>query len=195
MAGIARDLGTAIIRLMAAFPDDRRDTKLTLGVYADGLSGIDHELITRAVARAVRELKHFPSVADIREFCDTERINIALEGKRPVVDDGPPFVAWSKEGVGLRREGESDEVMIWRMRVRFFRSPTQTSASRKNPHGYWAETWGPKPTEEGCRAPREILLEFGFAPVIETRSKPTQQDIDRVRAIVAGLEPRDQAAE
>ena len=70
MAGIARELGQLIVKLMAAFPDARRDAKVTMAVYAEALDDIAIGSLEVAVNRAIREVKFFPAVAELREFAD-----------------------------------------------------------------------------------------------------------------------------
>lgn len=193
MAGIAHDLGSSIIRLMVAFPDARRDGKFTLQVYADGLNGIRPEIIDRAVRRSIETVKFFPSVAELRELCDTEALHVAIESAQPARDSGKPFTAWSKAGEGLKRMGEDDEAMLWRMRVRGFHK-RRAAEPRGKRRPYWPDTWGPAPDQSGCRAPAYILREFDFEPIVEPKaSERTAEDVARVRRIVAGLDLDDHA--
>lgn len=191
MAGIARDLGTSILRLIAAFPDDRRDAKMTLAVYADGLRGIRPDAVDRAVRTVIETLQFFPTVADLRERCEGEVVRIALESKQPPRDDGKPFVAWTKDGVGLKRMGEDDEAMLWRMRVRGF-VKRMAAAPRSKRRPYWPDAWGPAPDRAGCRSPAYILREFDLHPIVEQKeSARSASDVARVRAVIAGLELDD----
>jgi hypothetical protein len=173
MAGAAITTATVIIRLLTAFPDARRDGKMTLGVYVDGLRGIRPDIVERAAAKAIEASRYFPTVAELRELCDAEALHLAIESAQPARDNGKPFIAWSKDGVGLKRVGEDDEAMLWRMRVRgFHKRAAQGLGARRRP--YWPDMWGPAPDRPGCRCPADILREFGLEPIVEpsTRARP-----------------------
>jgi len=193
MAGIGYDLGASIVRLMAAFPDARRDGKLTLQVYADGLCGVKPDVVDRAVRRAIETVKFFPSVAELREHCEAEVLHAAIESAQPARDAGKPFVAWSKDGVGLKRIGEDDEAMLWRMRVRgFVKRMAAEPRSKRRP--YWPDTWGAAPDRAGCRAPAYILREFDLEPIVEPRlSARTAESVAKVRAALSRLDDLDRA--
>lgn len=191
MAGTASSIATVIGRLMAAFPDARRDGKLTAGIYLDGLRGIRPDIVERAASKAIEASRYFPTVAELRERCETEALHVAIESAQPARDTGAPFTSWNRHGEGLQRVGEDDEAMLWRMRVRgFHKRAGQGLGPRRRP--YWPDMWGPAPDRPGCRCPAYILREFGLEPIVEPSSSArTAEDVARVRRIVAGLDVDD----
>lgn len=193
MAGTASSIATVIGRLMAAFPDARRDGKLTAGIYLDGLRGIRPDIVERAATKAIEGSRYFPTVAELRERCEAEALHVAIESAQPARDAGKPFTAWNKAGEGLQRIGEDDEAMLWRMRVRGFHK-RRAADPRGKRRPYWPDTWGPAPDQPGCKAPAYILREFDFEPIVEPKaSERTAEDVARVRRIVAGLDLDDHA--
>lgn len=191
MAGIEHKLGQSILSLMAAFPDARRDGPMTLQVYAHGVRGIGLPIVQNAIVRAIDTLKFFPSVAELRELCDAEALHVAIESAQPARDTGAPFTSWNRHGEGLQRIGEDDEAMLWRMRVRGF-AKRMAADPRSKRRPYWPDTWGAAPDRAGCRAPAYILREFDFELIVEpSLSARTDEDVARVRRIVAGLDIDD----
>ena len=160
MSKIDPEIGMSIIRLLTAFPDSRRDMKLTTGIYSDGLVNYAGHEIRAAVDRAIRECKFFPAVAELRVFADEARNDKhhAAQSRSRLGE----FIAYSTKGDGLKREGEGDTEMVWRIRVRHFRDPPNAS---KPP--YWPDTFGPTPEKPGCHCPEYILREFDYRKIPE----------------------------
>lgn len=157
MAGVARDLGQQIIKLMAAFPDARRDGKLTMVVYAEALDGVAVPAVEAAVSRSIRECKFLPSAAELREFAAAHAL--ALEAAARAVDGQ-----------------DTDSQAMWRRRVAGWHNARQQG--RK---GYWPDTWGPRPDDHECDAPNEILSAFGLVRPPAPRRMPAAQ-LERVMA-------------
>jgi hypothetical protein len=193
MAGTASSIATVIGRLMAAFPDARRDGKLTAGIYLDGLRGIRPDIVERAASKAIEASRYFPTVAELRERCETEALHVAIESAQPARDTGAPFTSWNRHGEGLQRIGEDDEAMLWRMRVRaFHKRAGQGLGARQRP--YWPDMWGPAPDRPGCRCPGYILREFGFTPIAEAgASERTAESIAKVRVALRRLDDLDRS--
>lgn len=176
MAGIARELGEQLVKLMAAFPDARRDAKLTMAVYAEALEGVPIGSLRVAVTRAIREQKFFPAAAELREYADAHALTIRAEA--------------------LRKEGADTEHMaLWRLRLAGY-----TQARSDGRKGYWPETWGPLPDDPECQAPDAILAAFGIVRALPPpRLSPEQlkaiTDVARTTlAGVPGVPRREQQA-
>lgn len=84
-----REFRQQIELLCAAF--DKQISETLIDVYFAGLADLPMEMIARAVAQAVRTLKFFPKVAELRELCEgsqTERATRAWQLLMEAVDQG-----------------------------------------------------------------------------------------------------------
>lgn len=88
----------------------------------------------------------------------------AREGREPKAECGAPgmhrwladrkFLDWLTS-TAVPEPVVRDEASTWRSRLRQFTGPSQ----------HWnTMDWGPKPGKPGCRAPPDLLSEFGFSP-------------------------------
>lgn len=71
-------IARAVGRLFGAFSRELDD--LTLSSWIGGLGDLDEDAVERGVIEAIRTLKRWPTVADVRELAGEGEVGAALEG-------------------------------------------------------------------------------------------------------------------
>lgn len=101
-----------------------------LDAYARAIESMDAEITTLAVARAVREVKYRPSVAELLEYCRIERRLSEPDEARLMPVDKPPLPSWVQRWQRARKAGD----------LRFFPEQIQgaDSLARSDPLNYKA---------------------------------------------------------
>ena len=77
-----------------------------LSAYVAAIEPLDAAITTRAVGRAVNELKYRPSIAELREFVRIERALSEPEESRFVLPDKPPKPLWVDRWERARAAGD-----------------------------------------------------------------------------------------
>lgn len=76
-------------------------TKEEIDVYARSIQDMDAALTTSAVARAAKEIKYRPSIAELREYVRAERNRLA-PAVRPIEPQATPMPLWVKRWICAR---------------------------------------------------------------------------------------------
>lgn len=83
-----------LAKLFAAFPDQRRDSRMTAAVYAEALADVADADLERGIATVIRMSKWFPSVREIRDAAHRREHEPTIAPEHridpPARDDGRP---------------------------------------------------------------------------------------------------------
>lgn len=99
---MTRDDSLSIVQMILAHWHGREWTKEEIDVYARSIQDMDASLTTSAVARAAKEIRYRPSIAELREYVRAERNRLA-PAVRPLEPPEPtPIPLWVKRWICAR---------------------------------------------------------------------------------------------
>lgn len=98
---MTREDSLKIVQMILAHWHGRDWTKEEIDVYARSIQDMDAALTTSAVARAAKEIKYRPSIAELREYVRAERNRLA-PAVRPIEPQATPMPLWVKRWICAR---------------------------------------------------------------------------------------------
>lgn len=122
-------------------------------------------LVSKDLDRWRTNFKHLPNIEAVLTSYDAFLANEDDGAKRWFQRTASYLAKKDAEAAQVAKAngGAGPPPDIYHTRVREFRQ--QTDADQEPIWRRYARDWGPAPDEPGCRAPVEILKEFGFEPV------------------------------
>lgn len=98
---MTRDDSLAIVQMILSHWHGKEWTKEEIDVYARSIQDMDAGLTTSAVARAAKEIRYRPSIAELREYVRAER-NRRAPVVRPIEPQATPIPLWVKRWICAR---------------------------------------------------------------------------------------------
>jgi hypothetical protein len=99
------DAVTIVTMLVHSWPGPAWEAE-KLEAYVNAILPLDAAITTRALGRAVNELKFRPSIAELREFIQIERRLSEPDEARFVLPDKPPKPQWVERWERARAAGD-----------------------------------------------------------------------------------------